>query len=128
MHRGCELPVEFAEPLRAQPLYFAQCNRCVVQQASNVYTLTMWREGRQITRPPGEHVHRAVVIQTAKVMEGDTDLQDALIQLAHLTGFGTPEKFQRFVLLEVLTAVELVDPFQQLRGRRLVAPGHAALS
>src|SRR6188474_3056153 len=79
MHRGSELPVEFGEPLRAQPLDFAQRNRRVAEQASNVDTLTLWREGRQITRPPGEHVHRAVVIQTAKVMEGDADLQNALI-------------------------------------------------
>ena len=40
-------------------------------------------------------------------MEGDADLQDALIQVADVAPFGAPQQLERLVLLEVLAAVEL---------------------
>ena len=46
----------------------------------------------------------------AKMVESDANLQDALIEVAYLARFSPPQQFQRFVLLEVLAAVELRDP------------------
>ena len=69
------------------------------------------------------------MVQAAQVMERDADLQDALIQAAHLPRLGAPEQLERLVLLEVFAAVELLDALQQQRRRRLVAPTrHSLLS
>ena len=59
------------------------------------------------------------------MMKRDTDLQDALVQAAHVTRLGAPEHFERFVLLEVLAAVELLDGFPQKRRRSFIAWRHA---
>jgi hypothetical protein len=62
------------------------------------------------------------MIQAAQVMEGDADLEDTLIQAPDVAPFGAPQQFERLVLLEVLAAVELRNPLEELRRRRLVTP------
>jgi hypothetical protein len=65
-----------------------------------------------------------VVIPPPEMVEGDADLQDALVQQPHVAPLGPPEQLQRFVLLEVLAAIELRDALQELGWRSLVACSH----
>ena len=58
---------------------------------------------------------RAVKIATAPVVKADTDLEDAVIEAAHGYGRVAPEQLERFVLLEELAAIELLDAFKQRR-------------
>jgi hypothetical protein len=51
-----------------------------------------------------------VVIPPPKMVESDANLQNALIEAAYVAWFSPPQQLQRFMLLEVLTAVELRDP------------------
>src|SRR5437899_610905 len=61
------------------------------------------------------------MVEPAQMMKRDADLQDALVQAAHVTRLGAPQQFERLVLLEIVAAVELLDPFEQRRGRGLAA-------
>ena len=56
-----------------------------------------------------------------QMVHADADLQDAFVEMANFTRCGAPEQFQRFVLLEELTRVELVNRLYQFRRRRLSA-------
>jgi hypothetical protein len=64
------------------------------------------------------------MVQTLHVIQGDPDLEDALIQRADRARFLPPEVFQCLVLLKELAAVELRDPVSQEGGRRLVTRIH----
>jgi hypothetical protein len=55
------------------------------------------------------------MVQAAQMMEGDADLQNALVQIAYVASFGAPEELERFVLLEELASIELRDAFEQRR-------------
>src|SRR5437899_12014271 len=61
------------------------------------------------------------MVEPAQMMERDADLQDALVQAAHVTRLGAPQQFERLVLLEIVAAVELLDPFEQRHRRGLAA-------
>ena len=65
----------------------------------------------------------AVIITPLNMIEGHADLKNALVQPSHGTSLGAPEKFERLVLPEVLSTVELLDTFQELGWRQFVAPG-----
>jgi hypothetical protein len=67
-----------------------------------------------------------VVVPAPKVVERDTDLQDALIEAAHCARLSSPQQFQGFVLLEVLAAVELRNALQQERRWGFVALTHGS--
>jgi len=54
-------------------------------------------------------------------MEGDADLQDALVEVADVAALCPPEQLQGLVLLEELTAIELRDALEEQRRRRFVA-------
>ena len=58
------------------------------------------------------------------MVEGDADLQNALVEITDLTAFGAPEELERFVLLEELAAIELGDGFDE-RGRGWLTAAHA---
>src|SRR5712692_7342033 len=119
-HFGHEVPVEFGEALGSEPLHFAQRRRRVTQQRCDVHALAARRERRKVLRAARQHVHRAVMVQPAQVMKGDANLQNTLVEVADVAALRPPEPLQRLVLLEELAAVELRDPFEQLRRRRFV--------
>jgi hypothetical protein len=58
------------------------------------------------------------------VVEGDADLQDALVEIPDVSPFVAPEELERFVLLEELAAIELGDGFDE-RGRGWLTAAHA---
>ena len=105
-----ELPVEFPEPIWSKPFDRPQHSCSVCQEPLDINALTSRRERCQVAGASRQHVYRPVVIPMAKMVESDANLQDALIEVAHLARFSPPQQFQCFVLLEVLTTVELRDP------------------
>jgi hypothetical protein len=117
-------PVEISEPIGTEPLDLRQCRGRVLEKRLDVHTLTPRRERREVARAPCQHVHGAVMVAAAKMVEGDADLQDSLIQPAHVTPFGSPQQLQRLVLLEVLAGIELRDARQQHGRRRFLARRH----
>jgi hypothetical protein len=54
-------------------------------------------------------------------MKAHADLEDAVIEAAIGCSGVPPEQLERLVLLEELALVELLDPGDELRRRRLVA-------
>lgn len=62
------------------------------------------------------------------VVEADANLEDALVEVADRIGFPDPDPFQGLVLLEELLLVELLDPGEQLRWRRVIATAGASRS
>ena len=109
------------EAVRAEALDLRERGGGIVEQRRDVHPLAARRERRQVARSARQHVDRAVVIQPPQVMERDADLQDALVEIADVAALGAPEQLQRLVLLEELAAIELRDPFEQLRRRRFGA-------
>jgi hypothetical protein len=105
-----ELPVEIPEAFWPQPLHVPQRSRGISQERLYVDALTSRRERYQVIRATRQHVHGPVVIPAPKMMKRDTNLQDALIEAANLARLSPPQPLQRFVLLEVLPAVELGNP------------------
>src|SRR2546421_12896005 len=75
----------------------------------------------QLCEPLGKLRDGASPVAPLPVIESDADLEDPLIEVANAIRFPDPDRFQRFVLLKELAAVELVDPVYQLVGRRIVA-------
>jgi len=59
------------------------------------------------------------------MVKGDANLKDSLIEPPHRTRLGAPQDFERLVLLEIFTAIELRNAFEQQRWRRLVTPVHS---
>jgi hypothetical protein len=75
-----------------------------------------------------EQDRRAVKVPAAPVMEADTDLQDPVIETADRCGRVAPQQLERFVLLEELVRVELLDAAQKRFRRRLGAAGASGLA
>jgi hypothetical protein len=119
-----ECPVEIFQAIWPKLLYGPQHSCGIRQEALDINALTSRRERCQVTRASRQHVHRPVVIPSAKMVKGHANLEDPLIEAAHLARLSPPQYLQCFVLLEVLAAVELPDPLPQKRRRRLVAPTH----
>ena len=67
---------------------------------------------------------KAGVSDKVQMVEGDANLQDALIEMPHLTIFRPPQAFECLVLLEVLAAIELGNPLEEQNWRRFVAGRH----
>jgi hypothetical protein len=88
--RRHETPVEFAESIRSQPIDLSQHLRRIVKEPSHVDALTARRERREVPGPAREHIHRAMVIAPAQVVEGDADLEDPLVQVPDVATFGAP--------------------------------------
>jgi hypothetical protein len=65
-----------------------------------------------------------MMIPATQMMEGDADLQNPLVETPHLTRLGPPQQFKGLVLLEVLAAIELPNPLEQLRRGDLVTFRH----
>jgi len=57
-------------------------------------------------------------------VKGNAYLQDSLVQPPHRTSLAAPEDFERLMLLEILTTIELLDGVEQELRRRLLAPVH----
>jgi hypothetical protein len=52
-------------------------------------------------------------------VEADAHLEDAVIEATHGCGRVAPEQLERFVLLEELAGIELLDAAEQRFGRRV---------
>lgn len=121
-----ELPVEIPKPIWSKPFHGSQHSRGIHQEHLDIDALTSRRERCQVARAARQHVHRPVVIPAPKMVKRDANLQDALIEATYLARLSPPQPLQCFVLLEVLAAVELRDPFPQKRRWRLVALTHGS--
>src|SRR2546430_16528853 len=80
----------------------------------------------QLGEPVPEFRHGSLPVAPPPVVEADANLQDALVEVAHLVRLANPDAFERLVLLEKFLAVELLDAVQQGIGRRGIAAGGAA--
>src|SRR6185295_14209970 len=80
-------PIELREPVRPKALDFPQDRRRIVQQRLNVDALAVRCKRREVAWTAREHVDRAVVIQPPQMVEGDADLQDALVEVADVATF-----------------------------------------
>ena len=117
MHGRGQSPVEVTELVRAEPLNLCQCHSGVSNEPCYIDVLTPGRKWLEVPGTAGQHVHGTVMIQPPQLVEGNANLEDALVQSANLTALSFPERLQRLVLLEVLTPVELCNPFkQEVRG------------
>src|SRR5205814_485547 len=67
------------------------------------------------------------MVPSAPVMESHADLQDAVIEPADRRTRVAPEELQRFVLLEELAGIELLDAAQELWWRGIAAAGAGIL-
>src|SRR2546425_9929463 len=120
---GDERPVELRETGGSEAFDLAQRRRRIVEQRLDVDALAPRRKRREIPRTARQQVDGAVMIQAAELIERDADLQDALVEIADLATLGAPEQLEGLVLLEAFAAIELLDAFEELRRRGLVA-GH----
>jgi hypothetical protein len=59
------------------------------------------------------------------VVETDSHLEDALVQITYRVRLGYPDLFECFVLLEERLLVELLDPGEQRSRRRIIASAGA---
>jgi len=120
-HLGREAPVEFGEAIGAEAVDLAQRGGRRVEQRLDVNALAARRERREVVLAPGQHIDGAVMVPFPQVMERDPDLQDALVEIPDVAGFGPPQEFERLVLLEKVAAIELRDAFEKEGRRRFVA-------
>src|SRR2546428_2735311 len=120
---GDERPVELRQTGRAEVFALARRRRRIVEQRLDVDALAPRRKRREIPRTARQQVDGAVMIQAAELIERDADLQDALVEIADVATLGAPEQLEGLVLLEEFAAIELLDAFEELRRRGLVA-GH----
>jgi hypothetical protein len=129
MNFGRKGPIEVDQTLLPEALHFGKRDSRVGHEARDVNALAHRRERGEISLTAREHVNDAVMVQTTQVVKRDADLQNALVEAAHVPRLRTPEELEGFVLLEKLASVELGDPFEQLNRRRLVAglAGHASI-
>src|SRR5450830_745710 len=93
MHAYGEPPVEFGEPVRAETLDLFERQSRRSEQRIDVDALAVRRERTQIVRAARQHVDRPVMVETPQMMEGDADLQDALVEAAHLARLLAPQPF-----------------------------------
>ena len=75
--------------------------------------------------PLPELGHGSVPVSLPPVVKADADLEDPLVQVADRIELRDPDGFERFVLLEKLLAVELLDTGEQPGRRWLIAPSGA---
>jgi hypothetical protein len=122
-HPGLRLPRKLVEAGRSQLLYQPQCRSGELDQRRYIDPLTRRGKRLEIHRSAGQHVDDPVIVAPLKMVESHADLENALVQASYGASLGAPEQFQRLVLLEVLPTIELLDTFQELQWRRLVAPG-----
>src|SRR5712692_2452047 len=93
----CQTPIELREPGGPEALDFVEGRGGRLEQRRHVDALAARGERRQMARASGEHVHGPVVVPAPQVMEGDADLEDALVETAHFERLGAPEPLERFV-------------------------------
>lgn len=95
----------------------------VAAQAGDVDVMADRGEGGQQSDAVVELHRRSVEVSVFEQMvHAHADLEDALVEIAKLAWGRSPQQLQRFVLLEELARVELVDRLQQLRWGRFRAP------
>src|SRR5262245_5914961 len=121
---GRQAPVELIQPVGAEAVDLRQGSGRRVEERLHINALAARRERGELPMAASQHVVLSVVIAFAQMVERDTNLQDALIEVADVPPLGAPQEFERLVLLEELAAIELGDALEKQRGRRLVA-GHA---
>ena len=118
-HLGRERPVELAETARPESVNnFLQTLRRRNERC-HVDTLARAGESPKVVQSAREHVGGTVMIVPLDVVQGDPDLQDPLIEVAHIPSFCAPEFLERFMLCEILAAIKLIDASDE-EGRRLL--------
>src|SRR5439155_9050599 len=95
----------------------ARCGR-VRDERGDVDRLARRRERAQTLDAFFEQDRRAVEVAAAPVMETDADLKDAVIEVAYGRGRVPPQQLERFMLLEKLSGVELLDAAKERFGWR----------
>ena len=118
MNSGNPFAIEPVELIRAE-LHEMRPRRFRVQpQPSDVNPVANRRERLQKPNAMVEFDRGSMKVALVEQMvQTDTNLQDALVQVAHLFRRGAPQEFERLVLLEKLAGIEFVDSLNQL-GRR----------
>jgi hypothetical protein len=81
----------------------------VGNEAGDVDALAGWGKPLEKTNGGLELGDGAAKVAALQVIEPNADEQNPLVKVAHLVSLGAPEQLERFVLLEVLTAIELLD-------------------
>jgi hypothetical protein len=76
-----------------------------------------------------QELHGAAPVAPVEVMEGDPDLENALVECAYRISLSPPDVLENLVALKVFSSVEEFDPFEQPLRRPLTAPsiGHPIL-
>jgi len=75
----------------------------------------------QLCEPLAKLRDGASPVPALPVIEPDADLEDPLVEVPNAIRFRDPDRFQRFMLLKELSAVELLDPMKELVGRTIIA-------
>src|SRR2546430_17683632 len=94
----CIREIELTHALRTEGEKLLARGGRVGEERGDVDRLAVRGEGVETLGALFEKHRRAVEVPSTPVMEADTDLKDAVIQLAHGCGGGAPPQNKRFVL------------------------------
>lgn len=103
------------------------CRARIRDERGDVDRLTARGEWTETLEPFLEEDSRTVKVAATPVVEADPDLKNAVVQMPHRRGRVSPQDLERFMLLEELPGVELLDPAQERFGRRFGAAGTRGL-
>jgi hypothetical protein len=110
-----ERAVEALEP--ADALELGEAALGVGHEAIDVDLHAATPERLEVGDPPSPQPPGAAGVAATQVLEADADLQDALVEVADRVALLEPLELEGFVLLEELTAVELLDAAAEPRRR-----------
>src|SRR5436190_7017379 len=79
-------------------------------EASHIHTQALVAERLKIGDAAIDVVDGTAIVAQPQLVEADADLKDALVEIAQRSRLKYPDFFERFVLLKVFTAIELLEP------------------
>src|SRR5256886_17654901 len=106
----CIREIELTHALRTEGEKLLARGGRVGEERGDVDRLAVRGEGVETLGALFEKHRRAVEVPSTPVMEADTDLKDAVIQVAHGCGGCAAQPIERFVLLGELLRGEMLDP------------------
>lgn len=110
-----ERAVKAVEPADADALELGEAALGVGDEAIDVDLHAAKLERLEVGDPPSPQPPGAAGVAAAQVLEADTDLQDALVEVADRVALLEPLELEGLVLLEELAAVELLDAAAEAR-------------
>jgi hypothetical protein len=119
-----ERAVEALEP--ADALELGEAALGVGDEAIDVDLHAATPERLEVGDPPSPQPPGAAGVAATQVLEADADLQDALVEVADRVALLEPLELEGFVLLEELTAVELLDAAAEPRRRGVARSARSA--